>query len=507
MTIDEVLSKLEGVKRQGSHYMAFCPCHEDVGKQSLQITEGDNGNVLLKCFAGCSFEQLAKALGMNSKRDRWNESNAEAVYDYVDEKGSLLFQVLRMPDKEFPARHRDSDKWVWNLEGVRRVPYRLPELIEAVKDGKWIVVVEGEKDAEAINALDSEFFATCNPGGAGKWRSEYTQFFAGAKVIIWADKDDPGLAHARRVKKSLQPVAAEIHVVQSAAGKDAHDHLVVHQLRFDQVVQFELSEEDEVRLSDVDLGEVVWHWKPFVQVGTFHLLAGDGGVGKGTWLAALAAAITRGQTDATDEPQNVLVVVSEDSAAVDLKPRIIAAGGDPSRIVLLQRHLLLPRDIEYLEEKISQERGGAATGLTFIDPVANHIGNASSDDETSVRAAINELNYVAERTNCTVIGVRHLNKSGGILGSGAWVNSPRIVLQFDPVESGPHDTGARVLSVLKSNRGGKNRKLYYKLTETKIAGFGGTVPVLVSDSFKTPQLPAPPDTAEEVVRNDPWYNA
>lgn len=497
-SLDEVLDKLEGVQKRGGSYVALCPAHPD-RTPSLSIAEGESG-LVWRCHAGCSQEAVQKALGLTGKRERWNEKDATAVYEYTDEHGLLIFQVLRMPDKEFPARHRDGDKWVWNLEGVRRVPYRLPELIEAVKDGKWIIVVEGEKDADAINALDSEFFATCNPGGAGKWRPEYAQFFAGAKVIIWADKDEPGLAHARRVRKSLQPVAAEIHVVKSAAGKDAHDHLVEHGLRIDQMAPFELSEEDEVRLSDVDLAEVVWHWKPFVQVGTFHLLAGDGKVGKGVWLSTLAAAITRGLTDATDEPQNVIIIASEDSAAVDLKPRIVAAGGDPSRIILLQRHLLFPKDIEYLEEKISQERGNASTGLVFIDPVANHIGDADSDKETPVRAAINELNYVAERTNCTIIGVRHLNKSGGVLGSGAWVNSPRIVLMFERVD--PNSTH-RVLTVYRSNRGSQGSKLYYRLEQTQIGGFADAVPVLVSDSFTTPKTPAP--TEEEILMNDPWW--
>lgn len=500
MTVDEVLEKLEGVQRRGSSYIALCPAHED-RSPSLSVAEGDDGTPLLKCHAGCTFEQIAKAIGMNGKKDKWDAKNAEATYDYVDEQGQLLFQVLRMPGKEFPARHRNEHGWQWGLKDVRRVPYNLPGLIQALKDGKWIVIVEGEKDADAGNAnAGSDYFFTCNPGGAGKWLAEYTKFFVGAKVILWADKDDPGLAHARKVRRMLAPVVEEFHVVQSLAGKDAYDHLIEAQLTMQHVDPLELSEEDEIRLSDVDLVEVAWHWKPYVQVGTFHLLAGDGKVGKGVWLAGLAAAITRGLTDATDEPQNVLVVASEDSASIDLKPRIIAAGGDPSRVVILQRHLLLPRDIGYLEEKIGQERAGAGTGLVFIDPVANHIGNASSDDETSVRAAINELNYVAERTNCTIIGVRHLNKSGGVLGSGAWVNSPRIVLMFELLDQ---SSPARTLRVHRSNRGASGSKLYYKLTEAQIPGHAEAVPLLVSDSY-TAEMPVP-DITEEAIRNDPWF--
>jgi hypothetical protein len=81
----------------------------------------------------------------------------EAIYDYVDEAGTLLFQVVRFPGKRFRQRRPGpdaSEPWVWNLNGVRRVLYRLPEVIAAVQAGDTIYVVEGEKDVEAIRDLD-----------------------------------------------------------------------------------------------------------------------------------------------------------------------------------------------------------------------------------------------------------------------------------------------------------------------------------------------------------------
>jgi len=132
---------------------------------------------------------------------------------------------------------------------------------------------------------------------------------------------------------------------------------------------------DELYLSTVTPRNVDWHWRPFVQASAFHLLAGEGGAGKGSWLALMTAAMTLGKSEFLDGPRNVIIVASEDSAAVDLVPRITAAGGDLSRVIMLTRRggILLPRDIVYLEEKIKTERNGAATGAVIIDPVSNHI--------------------------------------------------------------------------------------------------------------------------------------
>jgi hypothetical protein len=120
--------------------------------------------------------------------------------------------------------------WIWNLDNTRRVLYRLPDLIETVSHGGTVYITEGEKDADAINALNSDapspsFIATCNPGGAGKWRSEYNAVLRNASVIIIADKDEAGRNHALQVAESLKGVAATIEIREAAIGKDAADHL------------------------------------------------------------------------------------------------------------------------------------------------------------------------------------------------------------------------------------------------------------------------------------------
>lgn len=147
-----------------------------------------------------------------------------ATYAYTDEQGALLFEVCRMHPKDFRQRRPDGKGgWIWKLEDLRVVPYRLPELITAVAAGDTVYIAEGEKDVDAIR--DAGFPATCNPMGAGKWREEFSRYFAGASVVIVRDKDQPGTEHARQVFKSLKEVAAEIRVVEARVGKDAADHL------------------------------------------------------------------------------------------------------------------------------------------------------------------------------------------------------------------------------------------------------------------------------------------
>jgi hypothetical protein len=129
-------------------------------------------------------------------------------YDYRDENGKLLYQVVRQPQKKFAQRQPDGKGgWTWNLRGVRRVPYRLPEVLKA----EHVFITEGEKDADSLSSLG--LVATTNSGGAGKWRSEFAAFFKGKHVVILPDNDAPGQEHAEKVAANLKPVALSVKVL------------------------------------------------------------------------------------------------------------------------------------------------------------------------------------------------------------------------------------------------------------------------------------------------------
>ena len=138
--------------------------------------------------------------------------NILAEYNYVDEHGDLLYQVVRLSPKDFRQRRPDGNGgWSWKLDGVRRVLYRLPEVLEGVKAERWVVIVEGERDADRLRDLG--FVATSSAGGAGKWRDEYAHILKDAKVCVLPDNDPPGREHAETVARSVYRVAANVKYI------------------------------------------------------------------------------------------------------------------------------------------------------------------------------------------------------------------------------------------------------------------------------------------------------
>jgi hypothetical protein len=148
-----------------------------------------------------------------------------AIYNYTDERDALLYQVVRLHPKDFRQRRKDElGNWVWNTQGVRRVLYRLPELLAAKANGTKIIwIVEGEKDVEAF--FKCGVTATCNASGAGKWRDEYKESLRGFELaFIIADKDRAGREHAQHVAASVSSVIPHVRVIEVPGdGKDAGD--------------------------------------------------------------------------------------------------------------------------------------------------------------------------------------------------------------------------------------------------------------------------------------------
>ena len=158
------------------------------------------------------------AVGL-SLGDLFGQSSAEspasrisATYDYRDQALTLLYQVCRYEPKDFRLRRPDGrGGFAWNVRGVRRVLYRLPDLF-ASDSGKPVLVVEGEKDVDRLVSLG--FCATTNLGGAGKWRPEYNESLRDRHVVVIPDNDDAGRAHARLVATALNGIADTVNVVE-----------------------------------------------------------------------------------------------------------------------------------------------------------------------------------------------------------------------------------------------------------------------------------------------------
>jgi len=204
---------LRGPHRSGHGWTAKCPAHED-SKPSLSITQ-QNGKILLHCFAGCTIEAICAQLGIPVADLSTAEDGVLAAYDYTDEHGKLLYQVLRYAGKDFKQRKPDGKgQWIWKLGEVRRVLYHLPEIIPA----ELVLVVEGEKDVECARKLG--LVATTNPGGANKWKPQYSETLKSKQVIIIPDADPPGRQHAHEIALSLVHKASSIKMLTFDGAKD-----------------------------------------------------------------------------------------------------------------------------------------------------------------------------------------------------------------------------------------------------------------------------------------------
>jgi len=213
--LGQILPQLDidnGPDKRGE-YVCWCPFHPDgQGKPPHRpnLSVSARGYVCHACGAKGSLADLAEHLGLDSQSGR---SEEESIYDYRDEDSDLLFQVCRLPRKRFYQRRPDgSGGWVPKLDDVRRVLYRLPDLLADPEAP--IYVVEGERDADRL--VRGNLVATTNPGGAGKWRETYAEMLKDRDVVILPDNDEPGRRHALQVARSLHGVVRTIKIVQVA---------------------------------------------------------------------------------------------------------------------------------------------------------------------------------------------------------------------------------------------------------------------------------------------------
>lgn len=135
------------------------------------------------------------------------------TYNYKDESGQLLYQAVRYDNKDFSQRRPDGkDGWKWNLDGVRRILYRLPELLQANPDN-WVFIVEGEKDVDRL--YDEGLIATTCPMGAGKWDDSYSEFLNDRSwIAIIPDNDQSGKRHAKQIAESLINVGVRPKIIE-----------------------------------------------------------------------------------------------------------------------------------------------------------------------------------------------------------------------------------------------------------------------------------------------------
>ena len=221
LSLEQVARMLDG-EVSGDQVSAPGPGHSPVDRSlSIKLDVNAPAGFLVHSFSGddpiaCK-DHVRQKLGLSRWEGKANCSaktnKVDAIYDYTDEIGALLFQVVRYKPKGFGQRRPDGNGgWIWSLGETRRVLYRLPEVLEAVARGSSIFVAEGEKAVEALISIG--LVATCSPCGAGKWREQHSACLHNAHVVLLPDNDEAGEHHCKAVARSLTGIASTVRVLR-----------------------------------------------------------------------------------------------------------------------------------------------------------------------------------------------------------------------------------------------------------------------------------------------------
>lgn len=188
-------------------YKACCPSHDDE-KASLSLKDGDNGKLLVKCFAGCSYKDIItklEGLGL--------VSNNPIRYEYKDSNGTLLYTKIRYPNKKFiveVADGRDIKEVVKVLYGLNSLP----------KDNTGVVFfVEGEKDVDTLVNLGLSAVSIFD-GSGGELTDSYKEQLKDLQIVVIPDNDSPGKEFAQRVKNKYGATILPSTLLGRLVGKE-----------------------------------------------------------------------------------------------------------------------------------------------------------------------------------------------------------------------------------------------------------------------------------------------
>jgi len=402
----------------------------------------------------------------------------EATYDYKDEEGRLLFQVVRFRGKKFRQRRPDgSGGWVWGLKDVRRVLYRLPDL----KGKKTVYVVEGEKDADRLWALGIP--ATTCPMGAGKWQEEYTgqiKDLGVERVVILPDNDPEGRKHAAQVALSCLKAGLEVKVVNLPGlphKGDVSDWLDNGHVKDDlaEIVsgatplttlegltgEAEGVEKPLVRLiraSEFEAPPVEWLIDGLVPLGMVTLLSGKDTLGKTLFALEVARSVLTGKPllgNWTANATGPVVALFLDDARPVTHERLETLGikAHPSLWVASYDDIDLADPVAMLtvlEAEALQRRAK----LIVVDSLWHLIPprSGAANDQGLMRPLMQALVRMAGQTGAAVLLVAHDRKAGDdVAGSHIIKAASKTILrltlpkgtQIDPDEM--PDTPDRVL--------------------------------------------------------------
>jgi len=358
----------------------------------------------------------------------------ETRYDYETADGNVAHSVVRYGNKRFRIEHPETDehgrmRFVKGLGQSDPILYRLPDLMDERRKAETVYVVEGERDADALRSRG--LLATTNPGGAGKWRPEYTRVLRDRDVVVLGDNDNKGIEHASAVAKALVGVAPSVRVMNFSElppKADVSDFLVgggtidALMQRIEALPEYERPPDTSRRQSPTAAELVKKKFDPprhlvkNVVLAGCMILAARPKLGKSFMTLMLALAVANGAVafgEFSTERSGVLVISLEDGER-RVQRRLLSLSKDPD---------LVPSSDVFLEHEWKRmDDGGLADLEAWLDEHP-HVGFVIVDSLQRIRNpqagkavyredydALASLQGLAQRRDIAVLVIHHTRK-------------------------------------------------------------------------------------------------
>lgn len=437
------------------------------------------------------------------------------IYHYRDSDGQLMFAMIRfnlngvdgLPlldengkrKKTFSPLSCDGQKWAYKAV-LKPWPLYNLDLISS-RPNDPILIVEGEKAANAVRTVLPEFIPTCWPHGVGSWKNTDFEPLSGRNVVLWPDNDQVGQNAMLDAAKNILQKANTVHLVDlekmgmkrplgsilplnwdvaDAINEKWEAASLLEALNKALIVPSVTDKASKIILvcaNDIKPEPIEWIWKDYLAKGKLHIIAGKPASGKTTIAIELAAIISRGgkfPDGSIAQFGNILIWSSEDSKPDVLIPRLIAAEANIERVHFVEgfqdgeKSRPFDPSIDMMElEKLAQQVGNIS--LLILDPIVTAIkGDSNSNSDT--RKGLQPIVDFAERIGCAVLGISHFTKGTAgadplerITGSLAFGAVTRMAFIAAKPDESDHENRKRIFTRAKSSLGPDGYGFYYDI--------------------------------------------
>ena len=211
-----------------------------------------------------------------------------------------------------------------------------------------------------------------------------------------------------------------------------------------------------IKMSEIQSQEVSWLWYPFIPYGKLTIIQGDPGDGKITFVLNIAAKLSRGEGLDSEmklsEPVNVIYQSAEDGLADTVKPRLELAGADCERILVIDEK---EKSLSMVDERLEKAIVQTKARMLILDPIQAYLGGGMDMNRANeARDMTKKLGALAEKYQCAIILIGHMNKAAGNkaayrgMGSIDFFAVARSVLLVGRVEGEPN---IRAVVQIKNN--------------------------------------------------------